>query len=78
MFCLREIKMIGRARMTEFKAIAVTMAAGAAAEVIAFVLLHALHADGMVMAVAFVVILAAGADSISRVAMRYPEKRPRR
>lgn len=64
--------------MTETKAIALTMAAGAAAELISFVALRAIHADGMVIALAFVVILAAGADSISRVAMRYPDKGPRR
>jgi uncharacterized membrane protein len=73
MFCLR--RTVG---MTEFRAIALTMAAGLIAVAISFSALTAIHANGTVMALVFVVILAIGADTCSRVGMRYSDKRPRR
>lgn len=64
--------------MTEFQAIALTIAATALTNVIAIVMLAAAHANGYAMAVAFVVILSIGADTCSRVGMHYSDKHPRR
>jgi hypothetical protein len=64
--------------MTEFQAIALTIAVTAFTNVIAIAVLAAVHANGYAMAVAFVVILAVGADTCSRIGMSYSDKRRRR
>jgi uncharacterized membrane protein YdfJ with MMPL/SSD domain len=64
--------------MTELRAIALTMAVALLVGAITITPLMVMHVSGNVIALAFVVILAVGADTCSRVGMHYSDKDGRR
>lgn len=61
--------------MTEFRAISFIIAATSLAAVAVFIGLTALQASGALYALAMFLIIGLGADTCSRVGMRYDAKR---